>query len=112
MEPGHPIAKGVGQYIELPHTEMYGELFDVPLPNNLVFISWFEGGDVFRSGLCYHRGAGKVFYFRPGHETFPLFKNPQIQRVIVNAVRWGKPDVSGVTPVVVHVPDALEKIGG
>ena len=112
VEPGHPIARGVGQYIELPHTEMYGELFDVPHPNNTIFISWFEGGDVFRSGLCYHRGAGKVFYFRPGHETFPLYKNPQVQRVIINAVRWARPDVSGVTPVVEHVPDSLETIGG
>lgn len=88
VQPGHPIVRGVGDYIELPHTEMYGEFFDVPQPDNLIFVSWFAGGEVFRSGLCYHRGRGKIFYFRPGHETFPIFKNPQIQRVIINAVRW------------------------
>ncbi len=89
--PGHPIAKGLGEYVELPHTEMYGEFFDVPPPDELVFISWFEGGEVFRSGLCYHRGCGKIFYFRPGHETFPIYKNPEVQQVITNAVRWAAP---------------------
>jgi trehalose utilization protein len=89
--PGHPIADGLGEYFELPHTEMYGEFFDVPQADETVFISWFQGGEVFRSGLCYHRGAGKVFYFRPGHETFPLFRNPDVQRVLLNAVRWAAP---------------------
>jgi trehalose utilization protein len=89
--PGHPIVQGLGEYIELPQTEMYGEYFDVPQPDELVFVSWFEGGEVFRSGLCYHRGRGKVFYFRPGHETYPIFQNPEVQRVIVNAVRWAAP---------------------
>lgn len=83
--------QGLGEYIELPETEMYGEFFDVPQPEELVFASWFEGGEVFRSGLCYHRGNGRVFYFRPGHETFPIYKDPQVQRVIVNAVRWAAP---------------------
>jgi len=91
VRPGHPIVRGVGEYIELPNTEMYGEFFDVPQPDELVFVSWFEGGEVFRSGLCYHRGCGKVFYFRPGHETFPIYKNAQVQRVITNAVRWAAP---------------------
>jgi trehalose utilization protein len=107
--PGHPIARGVGQYIELPHTEMYGEFFDVPQPDELVFVSWFQGGEVFRSGVCYYRGAGKVFYFRPGHETFPIFKNPQIQRVIINAVRWAAPAGSGAVPRVER-SEPLEKI--
>jgi trehalose utilization protein len=110
VQPGHPIAKGVGEYIELPHTEMYGELFDIPQPDNLVFVSWFQGGEVFRSGCCFYRGAGKVFYFRPGHETFPIFHNPDIQRVITNAVRWAAPVDSGVKPVVVHVQEPMEKI--
>jgi trehalose utilization protein len=91
VQPGHPIVRGVGEYIELPQTETYGEFFDVPAPDELVFISWFGGGEVFRSGLCYFRGRGKVFYFRPGHETFPTFKNPEVQRVIINAVRWAAP---------------------
>jgi len=89
--PGHPIARGLGDYFELPQTEMYGEFFDVPQPDELVFISWFQGGEVFRSGLCYYRGAGKVFYFRPGHETHPIYKVPEVQRVIVNAVHWAAP---------------------
>jgi trehalose utilization protein len=91
MEPGHPIVEGLGEYIELPQTEMYGERFDIPAPDTLVFVSWFAGGEIFRSGCCYHRGNGKVFYFRPGHETYPIFHNEQVLRVIANAVRWAAP---------------------
>lgn len=91
VEPGHPIAEGLEEYIEIPHTEMYGERFDIPQPDTLVFISWFEGGEVFRSGCCYHRGKGKIFYFRPGHETFPIYYQPEVQRVLSNAVRWAAP---------------------
>ena len=86
--PGHPIADGLPAYFELPHTEMYGEVFDIPQPDELVFISWFEGGEVFRSGCCWHRGKGKVFYFHPGHETYPIYHDPNILRVITNACRW------------------------
>ncbi len=107
--PGHPIVAGLGEYIELEHTEMYGEFFDVPQPDELIFISWFEGGEVFRSGLCYHRGRGKVFYFRPGHETFPIFKQPDVQRVIINAVRWAAP-AGGPKPAFGNVKP-LEEIG-
>ena len=91
VSPGHPIAEGIGEYIELEHTEMYGEHFDIPAPDELVFVSWFAGGEVFRSGCCFYRGAGKVFYFRPGHETFPLYHNQEVLRVIYNAVRWAAP---------------------
>ena len=87
---GHPIAEGIGQYIELPKTEMYGELFDIPEPDELVFISWFEGGEVFRSGCCFHRGSGKIFYFRPGHETYPIYYDQNVLRVITNAGRWAR----------------------
>lgn len=97
VEPGHPIAEGLGEYFEIPQTEMYGERFDIPAPDTLVFISWFAGGEVFRSGCCYNRGRGKVFYFRPGHETFPIFYQPEVQRVIKNAVRWAAP-VNGPVP--------------
>ena len=93
VQPGHAIAEGLGEHIELPQTEMYGEFFDVPEPDDTVFVSWFEGGEVFRSGLCYYRGAGKVFYFRPGHETYPIYKNEEIRKVLVNAVRWAAPTV-------------------
>lgn len=93
IERGHPIAEGLGEYFELPHVEMYGERFDIPTPDALVFVSWFEGGDVFRSGCCWERGHGRVFYFRPGHETYPIFHDKTIQKVLANAVRWAKPRV-------------------
>jgi Trehalose utilization protein len=108
IEPGHPIAEGLGEYIELEHEEMYGERFDIPAPDTLVFISWFAGGEVFRSGCCYNRGKGKVFYFKPGHETYPIYYNPEIQTVIRNAVRWAAP-VAGPTPMFGNT-DPLEKI--
>jgi len=91
IEPGHPICRGLADCFEIPHTEMYGERFDVPAPDALVFISWFQGGEVFRSGCCYHRGNGRIFYFRPGHETLPIYHQPEVQRVIVNACRWAAP---------------------
>jgi len=91
IEPGHPIAAGLDEYIELENTEMYGERFDIPDPDTLVFVSWFQGGEIFRSGCCYHRNKGKVFYFRPGHETFPIYYNPEILRVITNAIHWAAP---------------------
>lgn len=91
VEPGHPIAEGLEEYFEIPHAEMYGERFDIPAPDTLVFISWFQGGEVFRSGCCYQRGLGKIFYFRPGHESFPIFYQPVIQRVLRNAINWAVP---------------------
>lgn len=95
VAPGHPITEGLGEYIELEHEEMYGEHFDIPQPETLVFVSWFSGGEIFRSGCCYSRGRGKIFYFRPGHETIPTYHNRQVQQVISNAVRWAAP-VAGV----------------
>ena len=91
MDPSHPIVQGIGDRIELPHEEMYGETFIIPKPDDLVFVSWFEGGEVFRSGVTYTRGLGKVFYFRPGHESFPTYFNKDVQKVIVNAVLWAAP---------------------
>ncbi len=91
VNPGHPIADGLGEYFELPGHEMYGEFFDVPAPDELVFISWYPGGEVFRSGLCYHRGRGKVFYFSPGHETYPIYYQPEVLHVIGNAIKWAVP---------------------
>ena len=89
--PGHPIAQGLGKYFELPHTEMYGEPFAVPAPHEQIFISWFEGGEVFRSGLTYFRGNGRIFYFRPGHETYPVLYDENVQLVLRNAVKWASP---------------------
>ncbi|KMM37174.1 ThuA domain-containing protein [Guptibacillus hwajinpoensis] len=91
IDPTHPIAEGIGEKIELEKEEMYGEHFDIPAPDELVFVSWFEGGEVFRSGCTYKRGQGKVFYFRPGHETYPTYYHKDIQRVMKNAVAWAKP---------------------
>jgi trehalose utilization protein len=84
----HPIAAGLPDHFELETEEMYGEPFGVPEPLETVFISWFAGGEVFRSGLTYKRGAGNIFYFRPGHETYPSYHDANVQRVISNAVKW------------------------
>lgn len=109
VEPGHPIAAGLPEYFEIEQEEMYGERFDIPAPDTLVFVSWFPGGEVFRSGCCYERGRGKIFYFRPGHETYPTYHHPLVRKVIANAVRWAAPD-EGPRPVFGnHRP--LEPIG-
>jgi len=90
--PGHPIVRGVTNPLIVPREEMYGEPFDIPEPMETVFISSFTGGEVFRSGVTYRRGAGKVFYFRPGHESYPTFHQKEVQAVLLNAVRWAAPD--------------------
>ncbi|MFC3854136.1 ThuA domain-containing protein [Salinispirillum marinum] len=89
--PSHPIAQGIGRFIEVPESEMYGEPFAIPNPDETVFISHFAGGEVFRSGVTFQRGGGRIFYFSPGHETFPIYHQADIQRVLVNAVRWASP---------------------
>jgi trehalose utilization protein len=92
VDPSHPIAEGLAdECFEIEHSEMYGEHFDIPAPDELFAVSWFEGGEVFRSGCTWRRGKGKVVYFSPGHETFPIYHNPAVQRVIANAVRWAAP---------------------
>lgn len=99
VAPSHPIAEGLGEGFDIEHEEMYGEFFDIPAPDELVLISSFAGGEVFRSGCCFYRGRGKIFYFRPGHETNPTYYNLQVQRVIANAVRWATPAPSPLTPL-------------
>lgn len=91
VSPGHPIAAGLGESFVIPKDETYGEYFEIPAPDELVFISWFSGGNVFRSGCCWKRGAGKIFYFQGGHETYPIYYQPEVKRVIQNAVRWAAP---------------------
>ena len=86
------------EYIELDREEMYGEFFDIPAPDATIFVSWFTGGEVFRSGVTYVRGRGRIFYFRPGHETYPTYHDPRIQGIIANGVRWAAP-TNGPTPV-------------
>ena len=88
VDPTHPITEGIDSYFELEKEEMYGEHFDIPSPDETVFISWFEGGEVFRSGVTFKRGNGKIFYFRPGHESYPTYYNVNVQKVIKNAVKW------------------------
>ena len=89
--PSHPIAAGIPDHFTLETEELYCEPFYVPQPEALVFGSWFEDGFIFRSGLCYTRGAGKVFYFQPGHESCPSYHNEYVQKIITNAVYWAKP---------------------
>ena len=107
IDPSHPIAAGLPEYIELPKEETYGERFEIPAPDELVFASWFSGGEVFRSGCCFNRGLGKVFYFQPGHETVPTYHNPYIKKIIRNAVLWARP--LDITPPTLGVFKSLEK---
>jgi trehalose utilization protein len=110
IEPGHPIAEGIGECFEIPRTEMYGERFDIPRPDEVVFVSWFQGGEVFRSGCTFHRGHGRIFYFRPGHETFPIYYQAEVLRILANAVRWAAPRITRSTGEAPRV-DALERLG-
>ena len=108
VEPAHPIASGLPEYIEIPQEETYGERFEIPPPDELVFISWFSGGEVFRSGCCYKRGLGKIFYFRSGHEGYPIYWREDITKILENAVYWAKPS-HGPKPSLGHY-DAIENV--
>ncbi len=96
VTPGHPIAAGLGDYFETPHDETYGEQFEIATPEELVFITWYPGGEVFRSGCCWRRGQGRIFYFQPGHETYPIYHQPEIQTVLRNAARWAAPTATHI----------------
>jgi len=114
VAPHHPITQGIGEYFEIPAEEMYGEPFGIPTPDELLFISWFSGGEVFRSGATWQRGNGRVFYFRPGHETYPTYYQPEVQRVILNAVRWARatvciPDACPNAPALEPLPPDAEE---
>ncbi|MCL2378945.1 MAG: ThuA domain-containing protein [Defluviitaleaceae bacterium] len=109
IERNHPIAAGLPEYFDIPKSEMYGEHFSIPAPDELVFISWHQGGEVFRSGCTFKRGDGKIFFFAPGHETYPIYYMPEVKQVIVNSVKWAAslpltPAIQGNTPV---SPEAL-----
>lgn len=108
VESAHPIAAGLPEHFELPHTEMYGERFDIPTPKDVVFISWYEGGEVFRSGVTFERGYGRIFYFAPGHETFPIYRDENVRKVIANGVRWAAPRIR--KEIICPRVDALEEI--
>ncbi|MEO5719454.1 MAG: ThuA domain-containing protein [Chthoniobacterales bacterium] len=90
--PGHPIARGIDKSFEIENTEMYGEPFAIPAPDEIVCLSWFEGGEVIRSGCTWKRGNGKIFYFRPGHETYPIYFHPVVRQALRNAVYWAAPE--------------------
>ena len=94
----HPICQGLDETFVIPHDETYGEPFGIPDPDKLIFISWFQGGEVFRSGACWVRGEGKIFYFQSGHETFPVYHQKEVQLIITNAVKWACP-VQRICPV-------------
>ena len=100
VDPGHPIAAGVPHPIVIDAHEMYGEHFDIPAPDELVFVSSFAGGEVFRGGCCFRRGAGRIFYFSPGDQDYPIYHHPDVQRVLANAVQWAAPgpDVPRAVP--------------
>ncbi|MBQ8351621.1 MAG: ThuA domain-containing protein [Clostridia bacterium] len=109
IEPAHPIAAGLPEYIELEKEETYGERFEIPTPDELVFVSWFSGGEIFRSGCCWKRGLGKIFYFRPGHEAYPVYYRPDVRQILKNAVEWAEP-TGGPRPTLGHFPKPLEDI--
>jgi trehalose utilization protein len=107
VDPAHPIAAGVPQPIVIDAQEMYGEHFDIPAPDELVFISSFAGGEVFRGGCCFRRGAGRIFYFSPGDQDYPVYHHPAVRRVLANAVQWAAPQRERT-----GVPDAPESPRG
>jgi len=109
IEPAHPIARDLPEYIELEQEETYGERFEIPTPDELVFISWFSGGEVFRSGACWKRGLGKIFYFRPGHEAYPTYYRDDIRQVIANVAYWARPS-HGPVPTLGNVKVPYENI--
>ncbi len=115
----HPIAQGLPETFVIPHTEMYGEPFHIPGEAHVVFMSWYEGGNVFRSGVTFQRGAGKIFYFSPGHETFPIYHDENVIKVIGNAIRWACPTLPpqktdcwgpGPTPEKVYSKNPLDEL--
>ncbi|MEM7477755.1 MAG: ThuA domain-containing protein [Planctomycetota bacterium] len=109
--PGHLILDCIeGDYFELPQAEMYGEHFDIPEPDELLLMSWFAGGEVFRSGCTFKRGQGKIFYFRPGHETYPIYFDPNVRRILANSVRWACPSNGNYQFDARHIPEPLSRL--
>ncbi|HIS80498.1 MAG TPA: ThuA domain-containing protein [Candidatus Scatomonas merdavium] len=106
--PTHPIARGIPASFELEQEEMFGEFFDIPKPDDVIFTGWFRGGEVFRSGCTWTRGYGRIFFFQPGHETNPSFHNPYVQQILVNAVRWAAPETARQTLACTHDEAAPE----
>lgn len=110
VDPTHPIAQGLPETFVIPHSEMYGERFDIPDDGKIVFMSWYEGGNVFRSGVAFQRDFGKIFYFSPGHESYPIYHDVNIQKVITNAIRWTAPVNGVLEDRITPQPEAPETI--
>jgi len=110
VAPSHPIAQGVPQQFELKQEEMYGEPFDIPEPDETLFLGWFAGGEVFRSGVTFRRGNGRIFYFQPGHEEYPIYHDENIQRIITNGVRWAHSGLSARAEIPVEMAQPLEPL--
>ena len=109
VAPEHPVAKGIPETFVIPNSEMYGERFDIPDDGKIVFMSWYEGGNVFRSGVAFQRDSGKIFYFSPGHEAYPIYHDSNIQKILANAIRWAAPaDI--LAPRVTPQPEPAEPI--
>ncbi|WP_049570941.1 ThuA domain-containing protein [Streptomyces sp. SBT349] len=112
VDPSHPIAAGVPHPIVIEQQEMYGEFFDIPAPDELVFVSSFAGGEVFRSGCTFRRGSGRIFYFSPGDQDYPVYHHADVRRVIANAVLWAAPDRIGGAPRLTHSETGWFEDGG
>ncbi len=103
VNPTHPIAAGIPQPLVIPHQEMYGEFFDIPTPDDLIFVSSFTGGEVFRSGVTFSRGRGRIFYFSPGDQEYPVYRQPEVRQVLANGVRWAaQPELAREIPTVTN----------
>lgn len=109
VNPAHPIAQGIGRFIKLEREETYCEPFGIPEPQQTVFLAGFEGGEVFRAGCCWRKENGKVFYFQPGHEDYPIYYNKDILKIIKNAVIWAKPDYRVNELTCPHIKKPLEE---
>lgn len=109
VNPGHPIAQGVPESFVIENEEMYGEPFMIAPDADVIFISWFEGGEVFRSGVTLQRGNGRIFYFRPGHEAYPTYYDKNVLRVLANGIRWAMPVCRRAYPKT-HRPDPYETL--
>jgi trehalose utilization protein len=114
VSPNHPITKGLDRFIEIPKVEMYGEFFDIPDPDELIFISWFEGGEVIRSGATWHRVQRSSFKYRPGQETLPIYYHEEVLKVLVNGIHWARFQGNMAVTGIGHAPnikEPLEPIG-
>lgn len=110
VDNSHPIAQGLPETFVIPNTEMYGEPFNIPDDGKIIFMSWYEGGNVFRSGVAFQRDAGKIFYFSPGHETYPIYYDENVLKVLNNAIRWATPAAGVVSDRITPQPEPPEKI--